>query len=163
MYLSFIETHLACKEVSTYLHYNLIILIRRLVPGYHHFCTGQVLQLIYLQPQENQNEPKSQVRTPLFKAFPLSLGEQTWCSCQVEPITILWPTRWLKILCPYRFSTLPNNSSSSKGGNLNVSLQLHLLLGSKEILFFQLTKDATLSLQPDEMRIQITHTFFNWK
>lgn len=52
----------------------------------------------------------------------------------------------------YRFSTLPDDSSSSKGGNLDVSFQFHLFLGSKEILFLQLAKDATLSLQPDRFR-----------
>ena len=45
------ETHLTSKEVSADLHYNLVILVGRLVPGHHHFCTGQVLQLVYLQSQ----------------------------------------------------------------------------------------------------------------
>lgn len=49
--LSFAETHLTSKEVSADLHYNLVVLVRRLVPGHHHFCTGQVLQLVYLQSQ----------------------------------------------------------------------------------------------------------------
>lgn len=49
-----LETHLACKEVSNDLDYNLVLLIRCLVPGHHHFSTRQVLQLIYLQPGERK-------------------------------------------------------------------------------------------------------------
>lgn len=49
--LFFYATHLACKEVSADLDYNLVVLVRRLVPGHHHFCTGQVLQFVYLQTQ----------------------------------------------------------------------------------------------------------------
>lgn len=52
MHVFFIETHLACKEVSANLHYDLVILVRRLVPGHHHLCTRQVLQLVHLWPQQ---------------------------------------------------------------------------------------------------------------
>lgn len=41
-------THLTCKEVPTDLYDDLVVLVRRLVPGHHHFCTCQVLQLIDL-------------------------------------------------------------------------------------------------------------------
>lgn len=53
--LFFYATHLACKEVSADLDYNLVVLIRRLVPGHHHFCTGQVLQFVYLHTQIKTN------------------------------------------------------------------------------------------------------------
>lgn len=59
----------------------------------------------------------------------------------------------------YRFSPLADDSSRSEGGNLDVSLQLHLFLGSEEVLFLQLAEDATLSLQPDtlEYRLLMLH------
>lgn len=53
---SFQKTHLACKEVSTDLDYDLVVLIGRLVPGHHHLCAGQVLQLVYLQPQSKHKD-----------------------------------------------------------------------------------------------------------
>lgn len=46
-----LNTNLTGKEVSTDLYYNLVVLIRRLVPGYNHFCTCKVLELIHLQWQ----------------------------------------------------------------------------------------------------------------
>lgn len=56
----------------------------------------------------------------------------------------------------YSFSAFPDNASSSTGGNLDVSLQLHLFPRSKEILFLQFAKDATLSLQMlKKCRLQI--------
>lgn len=55
----------------------------------------------------------------------------------------------------YRLAALPDDPSSGEGGNLDVSLQLHLLLGSKEVLFFQFAKYATLSLQPDMMETRL--------
>lgn len=58
-----LETHLACKEVSNDLDYNLVLLIRRLVPGHHHLGTRQVLQLIYLQPGERKLETIGLVST----------------------------------------------------------------------------------------------------
>lgn len=42
------DTYLTCKEVSADLHYDLVVLVRRLVPGHHHIRTGHVLQLVYL-------------------------------------------------------------------------------------------------------------------
>lgn len=47
----------------------------------------------------------------------------------------------------YRLPALPDDSSSSKGGNLDVSFQLHLFLRPEEVLLLQLAKDPTLSLK----------------
>lgn len=60
----------------------------------------------------------------------------------------------------YRFSSFPDDSSSSKGRNLDVSLQLHLFLGSKEVLFLQFPKDATLSLQANKIKCTLLMVHF---
>lgn len=47
----------------------------------------------------------------------------------------------------HRLPALPDDSSCSKGGNLDVSLQLHLFLRPEEVLLLQFAEDSTLSLQ----------------
>lgn len=47
----------------------------------------------------------------------------------------------------HRLPALPDDTSCGEGGNLDVSLQLHLLLGPEEVLLLQFTEDSTLSLQ----------------
>lgn len=127
------------------LYYNLVILIGRLVPGHHHICTGHVLQIVYLQSQQlNELDEKTTSRKKLDH-FKLNVASFWWGIVQHKG-----SDQWIYVLL-YRFSTLPNDSSSSSGGNLDVSLQLYLFLGSKEILFLQFAKDTTLSLQPDMM------------
>lgn len=46
----------------------------------------------------------------------------------------------------YSLSSFSDDPSYSRGRNLDVSLQFHLLLGSKEVLFLQLYVDSALSL-----------------
>lgn len=46
----------------------------------------------------------------------------------------------------YSLSSFSDDPSYSRGRNLDVSLQFHLLLGSKEVLFLQFDVDSALSL-----------------
>lgn len=63
----------------------------------------------------------------------------------------------------YRFSTLPDDSASSERGNIYMSLKLNFFLGSKEILFLQFAKDATLSLRPDMIEYRLPRVHFSRK
>lgn len=107
------------------LHNDLVVLIGRLVPRHNHIGTGQVLQLVDLQ-----EEPGDHSQDPSRDQQDILPG----LSLDRRPLA-------------HRLPALPDDTSSSEGGNLDVSLQLHLLLRPEEVLLLQFAEDSTLSLR----------------
>lgn len=104
IFICLTRTHLTCKEVSADLYYNLVVLVRRLVPGHHHFCTGQVLQLVYLQPQErDQNKNNLRVKNRINASFFICWNEVNvsvkW-SFAIFWLGFLQRGQWLMSQCP---------------------------------------------------------------
>lgn len=58
----------------------------------------------------------------------------------------------------YSLSSFSDDPSYGRGRNLDVSLQFHLLLGSKEVLFLQFDVDSALSLCNSHM-----FNLFRWR
>lgn len=121
--------YLAGIEMSIDLNDDLVVFIRRLLPGDHDLGCRQILQLIDLQ-------------TPM-----LILGKPDKHSDHAMPSGgEMWVDSW-RVQFAYSLASLANDPSCCSGGHLDVGLQFHLFLWSKEILFLQFAVDSALSLQ----------------
>lgn len=126
--------YLAGIEMSVDLNDDLVVFVRRLLPGDHDLSCRQILQLIDLQTPNVILEKPDNHSDHTMPSF----GD-------------LWVDFW-RVWSAYSLSSLANDPSCCGGGHLDVGLQFHFFLWSKEILFLQFTVDSALSLQVNNVK-----------
>lgn len=121
--------YLAGVEMSVDLNDDLVIFVRCLLPGDHDLGCRQILQLIDLQTPILMLGKPGKHADPNMPSF----GEMCVDSWRVQ--------------FAYSLASLANDPSCCRRGHLDVGLQFHLFLWSKEILFLQFAVDSALSLE----------------
>lgn len=113
--------------MSADLHYDLVVLVRRLVPGHHHVRTGHVLQLVYLFFLRKKNTTIKRFRRHL-KAKPGFIF--------LAMVRLRTPPRFLLTVLPPFPMTLP----AAKEGTLMWASSFTSSLGPKKFSSFSLPK-----------------------